>query len=53
MDFIFALIVFAVVYYSLILTHSNKHFSRMIYACSTLLGILAIVVYVVLAYSIS
>jgi hypothetical protein len=53
MDFLYILIVFAIVYYSLNLTHSNKHFYRLIYVCSTLLGILAIVAYVVLAYSIN
>jgi cellulose synthase/poly-beta-1,6-N-acetylglucosamine synthase-like glycosyltransferase len=49
MDFIYVMLICSIIYYSLHLTNSNKNFKPYIYAVSTIFGIFAISVFVVLA----
>jgi hypothetical protein len=49
MDFVYVMLVGSILYYSLYLTNGNKHFKPYIYAISTLFGLFAISVFVVLA----
>lgn len=49
MDFIYVMLVLTVIYYSLHLTHGAKHFKPYIYAVSTLFGLFAVAVFLVLA----
>jgi len=48
MDFIYVMLICSVVFFSLHLTNSNKKFKPYIYAISTLFGIFAIIVFLVL-----
>lgn len=48
-DFIYVMLLGAVVYYSLHLTHASRHFKPYIYAVSTLFGLFSIAVFLVLA----
>ena len=49
MDFIYVMLVGSILYYSLHLANSNKHYKPYIYAISTLFGLFAITVFIVLA----
>lgn len=49
MDFVYVMLVGAIIYYSLHLTNGSKHFKPYIYAISTLLGIFSVSVFIVLA----
>jgi hypothetical protein len=48
MDFIYVMLVGSIVYYSMHLTNSSKHFKPYIYAVSSIFGIFAISVFTVL-----
>ena len=48
-DFIYVMLIGSIIYYSLHLTNGSKHFKPYIYAVSTIFGIFAISVFVVLA----
>lgn len=48
MDFIYVLLIGCILYYSLHLTNNHKNYKPYIYAISTIFGILAISVFVVL-----
>ena len=48
MDFIYVMLMFGFVFYSMHFTHRHKRFLPFIYAISTIMGVFAIIVLVVL-----
>ncbi len=51
-DFVYVLLIFSAVFFSLYLTNNNKKFRHLIYTISTLLGIFSILVMVILLFDI-
>ena len=47
-NFIYAMLIFGLIYFSINLTNRNKHFVRFVYGVSTILGMMSIIMLVIL-----